>query len=234
MVRWNPVKFGDLWNHKVIGGIVREYLWYCGELWECLRISDMLRNPQGVFAQTRQGSEETLRISHLTHLRLRPRSQQTTSSKLEPCLPLRVKSTSWTFGPIRGLLRAFQHLMSQKPYGFASFRRCQLAGGGAWGLGGSGALWCWVCVRVMGWVCDGVGDIQPTNRLWGWVYGVSVHPTHKQALGIGRKSIRAFTTKIPVNPHYYKVFLYIHYNTFLRNFNRLASNSWRIFWLVIY
>lgn len=40
-------------------------------------MSDALRNPQGVFAQTRQGSEETLRISHLTHLRLRPRSQQT-------------------------------------------------------------------------------------------------------------------------------------------------------------
>lgn len=40
-------------------------------------MSDALWNPQGVFAQTRQGSEETLRISHLTHLRLRPRSQQT-------------------------------------------------------------------------------------------------------------------------------------------------------------
>ena len=123
-------------------------------------MSDVLRNPQDVFAQTRQGSEEILRThTSPTFVCARARSKPT-SSKLEPCLHLRAESTSWTFGPIRGSLRAFQHLMSPKPTGFASFRRCQLAGEGC----GTGCG-----MGLVPGMCCGVGSAACMVGRCGWV-----------------------------------------------------------------
>ena len=168
MVRWNPVKFGDLWNHQVIGGIVRGYLWYCGRLRKYLWISDRLWNPQGVFAQTRQGSEETLRISHLTHLRLRPRSQQTDFEQARTLVchyarsPLRGR-------PLRGRSRAFQHLMSKNLPVLPHFVAVNSQGRGVravlWEYG-----WCWWSLWLVGgevglWWCCVVSN--PVNGVVG-------------------------------------------------------------------
>ena len=84
-----------------------------------------------VTAQTRQDSEKHSSSTFVCA----PRSQQTDIEQARALFVRRAVSTSWTFGPIRGPLRAVQHLMSQKPAGFASFRRCQLAGGEVWGVG---------------------------------------------------------------------------------------------------
>ena len=68
--------------------------------------------------------------------------------------------------PLRGLLAPYgalcehcQHLMSPKPTGFASFRRCQLAGGEVWA-----GLWVWWSERWVLW--SGVGVLA-----WAWCDG---------------------------------------------------------------
>ena len=119
------------------------------------------------------------------------------------------------FWPHTGPERVFQHLMSQKPAGFASFRRCQLAGGGVWG-GCIASVW-WVYGWCMGYGVWGVGVLGVwcgagrAGNDWGVVYPITsfdnfwekVCPPNnqlRQTLGEGEKSIREFFTKIHRTP----------------------------------
>ena len=131
------VLFGNICDIEAGYGSICEYLIGCGTLREFLRkLGRVRKRPFGS-------------LTSPTFVCARARNKQT-SSKLEPCL---YDARS----PLRGRSRAFQHLMSQKPIGFASFRRCQLAGEGC-GLGcrsmvGIGYAW-WG-----GRVCDGGGYV---------------------------------------------------------------------------
>lgn len=102
----------------------------------------VLRNPQGVFAQTRQGSEETLRISHLTHLRLRPHSQQTDFEQARAVFATTRGVHFVDFWPHTGLMRAFQHLMSPKTLRFCLISSLSTRRGGVWGC----AMGVWLVV----------------------------------------------------------------------------------------
>lgn len=197
------VLFGNISDIAAGYGSICEYLIGCGTLREFLRkLGRVRKRPFGSPTSP-------------TFVCARARSKPT-SSKLEPCLPLRAKSTSWTFGPIRGRLRAFQHLMSQKPAGFASFRRCQLAGEGC-GFGLRAFDWCW------GWVGLGLW-------VWLWVWlGMGVWFGCVQSSEIvvwdRWKEHKGVFDQNHSEPNNTIVFLYIHYTTFLGNFNILERNS---------
>ena len=139
--------FGNVSDIAAGYGSICEYLIGCGSLREFLRkLGRVRKRPFGS-------------LTSPTFVCARARSKPT-SSKLEPCLHLRAESTSWTFGPIRGSLRAFQHLMSPKPTGFASFRRCQLAGEGC----GTGCG-----MGLVPGMCCGVGSAACMVGRCGWV-----------------------------------------------------------------
>ena len=147
------MKFGEICNHQVVGGIAREFFYHLRGFRKYFKVCG---NFDGDGANS-AGFGEAL----LIHLRLRARARNKQPlSSAQALFVQRAESTSWTFGPIRGPLRAVQHLMSQKPAGFASFRRCQLAGGevwaglwdcvwwvyGVWGVGRVGSVvWSWAC-----------------------------------------------------------------------------------------
>lgn len=153
-------------------------------------MSDVLRNPQGVFAKTRQGSEETLRISHLTHLRLRPRSQQTDFEQA------RTLVCHYARSPLRGLLAPYGADASiPAPHEPKTCRFCLIpslstrrggCGDGLWDRIGAGYVLWGACMigGWAGWRCCGWG-VYNRQKLW---------------FGIGGKSIREFSTKIIQNP----------------------------------
>ncbi len=162
---------------------------------------DVLRNPQGVFAQTRQGSEETLRISHLTHLRLRPRSQQTDFEQAQTLVCHYARS------PLRGLLAPYGADASiPAPHETKTLRFCLISSlstrrGGVWVC----AMGVWLVLGL--WV--GFGCVQSSE--------IVVWDRWKEHKGVFDQNHS--------EPNNTIVFLYIHYTTFLGNFNILERNS---------
>ena len=167
-------------------------------------MSDVLRNPQGVFAQTRQGPEETLRISHLTHLRLRPRSQQTDFEQA------RTLVCHYARSPLRGLLAPYGADASiPAPHEPKTCRFCLIpslstrrggCGDGLWDRIGAGYVLWGACM-----IGAGVGVVGVVWDRWKEHKGV-FDQNHSE-------------------PNNTIVFLYIHYTTFLGNFNILERNS---------
>lgn len=146
------VSLGNICDIAAGYGSVGECSMYCGILRVFLRkLGRVRKRPFGS-------------LTSPTFVCARARSKPT-SSKLKPLFATTREVHFVDFWPHTGLMRAFQHLMRQKPCGFASFRRCQLAGEGCgavlWEYG-----WCWGCgwglgvglcefvwCRVVVWVC---------------------------------------------------------------------------------
>ena len=162
------VLFGNVSDIAAGYGNIGEHLICCGTLREFLRkLGRVRKRPFGS-------------LTSPTFVCARARSKQT-SSKLEPCLPLRAKSTSWT--STSWTLASIPAPHEAKPAGFASFRRCQLAGEGCEGC--AMGVWLVLVVVVIGWWVGwvygwcgswcgswvtGFGDrvYLTHNRLWGW------------------------------------------------------------------
>ena len=136
----------------------------------------MLRNPQGVFAQTRQGSEETLRISHLTHLRLRPRSQQTDFEQARALFATTLEVHFVDFWPHTGPFASIPAPHEPKTYRFCLISSLSTRRGGVWGC----AMGVWLVLVVVVMSVGGLGVVRGVGC-------GGIQPI-KQALGIGRRA----------------------------------------------